>query len=179
MKKNATTIRSIALLLLVFVFQGCYEEGMRNSTVEGYRPVYGSLDVSEMKLTTPRIVKSPGKIYVYGQYLLINEINQGIHVYDNLDPENPAAIGFIQLIGNSDMAVRNDVLYADHMGNIVALNIQDFENITQHASLPLQNWNLGLPAPPGFYFECAEPEKGLVVNWKKTQIKNPRCYANN
>ncbi len=183
MKKRPTLIRALALLLLVSILNGCYlnnnDSSLRDATVQGYRPVYGAPDGSEIKFVASRTVKNPGKIYVYGQYLLINEINQGIHVYDNLDPENPTSLGFIQLVGNSDMAVKNNVLYADHMGNIVSLNIQDFENITQQASLPLQNWNYGIPPPAGFYFECVDSEKGVVVSWKNIEIKNPSCYANN
>ena len=183
MKKTPTLIRPFVLLLLVIILQGCYlnntDNSLRDSVVQGYRPVYGAPDGSEIKFIASRTVKNPGKIYVYGQYLLINEINQGIHVYNNFDPENPTSLGFIQLVGNSDMAVKNDILYADHMGNIVSLNIQDFEKITQQASLPLQNWNYGVPPPAGFYFECVDSEKGVVVNWKKIEIKNPSCYANN
>ena len=181
MKRPSTPLRLIALLA-AFNLQGCYlnntEQSARDSVVEGYRPVYTSSDGGEIKFVASRTVQNPGKIYVYGQYLLVNEINQGIHVYDNLEPENPTSLGFIQLVGNSDMAIKNDVLYADHMGNIVALNIQDFNNLTKQASLPLQNWNYGAPPPSGFFFECVDTEKGLVVNWKKTEIKNPSCYAN-
>ncbi len=182
MNTPSTVIKPFAVLLLVFLLQGCYlnntEESSREA-VQGYRPVYSSADGAEIKFVASRAVKDPGKIYVYGQYLLINEINQGIHVYDNLDPENPTSIGFIQLVGNSDMAIKNNVLYADHMGNIVALNIQEFNTLTTKASLPLQNWNYGVPPPAGFYFECVESEKGIVVNWKTTELKNPSCYANN
>jgi hypothetical protein len=183
MNKPLTLLQSIALVFLIFLLQGCFIDSIENSsrsreTVQGYRPVYGSPDGGEIKFVASHEVKNPGKIYVYGQYLLINEINQGIHVYDNHDPENPEALGFIQLVGNSDMAVKNNVLYADHMGNIVALYIQDFDNLTTQASLPLQNWNYGVPPPSGSYFECVESEKGIVVSWKKIELKNPSCYAN-
>ncbi len=180
MKKTHAPHWLLTLLFLISV-QGCYLNNSiepRNSIEQGYRPVYGTTADSEIKLVPSRTVKNPGKIYVYGKYLLVNEINQGIHIFNNLDPENPTAIGFIQLIGNSDMAIRNNVLYADHMGNIVALNTNDFESITKKASLPLQNWNLGIPPPSGFYFECVNSEKGIVIGWKQTELKNPKCYAN-
>ncbi|HOX82437.1 MAG TPA: hypothetical protein PLJ60_06240 [Chryseolinea sp.] len=178
MRKTFTLFLAISAGLL----QSCYlintDSSMQNTVVEGYKPVYGSSEGGEIKFVDSRTITNPGKIYLYNKYLLINEINQGIHVYNNADPENPLAVGFIQLVGNSDMAVKNDVLYADHMGNIVTINIQDFNTLTQQASLPLRNWNFGIPPPSGFYFECVQTEKGVVVDWKKTEIKNPSCYAN-
>jgi hypothetical protein len=107
----------------------------------------------------------------------VNEVNKGIHVFDNTAPDNPKAIGFVQLLGNTDMAIRNDVLYADYMGNLVALQVHDFENLTSVGTLPLQDWNLGIPPPGGSYFECVDPEKGIVTGWKKTTLKKRECYA--
>lgn len=161
---------------------GCilYPEGENAPMIsQGYRPVYGPQEQKEIQITTPRLVKNPGKIYVYKSFLLVNEVNQGIHVYDNAEPENPKAIGFIQILGNSDMAIKDDVLYADHMGNLVALTIGTFDAVTKVGSLPLQNWDLGLPPPAGTYFECIDQSKGIVVRWMKVELKNPACYAIN
>jgi len=183
MKRSTSLIRPMALLLTAIILQSCYlnqsEPSLReNTVVEGYSPVYTTADGGDIKFVASREVRNPGKIYIYGQYLLVNEINQGIHVFDNLDPKSPTSLGFIQLVGNSDMAIKNNILYADHMGNIVSLKIEDFNNLTHQASLPLQNWNYGTPPPAGFYFECVNTEKGIVSDWKKTEIKNPSCYAN-
>jgi hypothetical protein len=181
MKRPTCSFRPFTFLFVVIIVQGCYlntDPSSRDSLVQGYRPVYTSSDGGEVKFVDSREVKNPGKIYIYDQYLLVNEINYGIHVFDNHDPEHPTSLGFIQLVGNSDMAIKNNVLYADHMGNIVALNIQDSNNLTKQASLPLENWNYGTPPPSGFYFECVDTKNGIVVSWKKTEIKNPSCYAN-
>jgi hypothetical protein len=69
------------------------------------------------------------------------------------------------------------VLYANHMGDIVALKITDFETLTLQGRIAISQWVMGVPPPADSYFECVDPAKGIVVNWKKTQIKNPRCYA--
>lgn len=143
----------------------------------GFRPVYGVAETSEITLVDAKPVKNPGKIYVYGRYLLVNELKEGIHVFDNADPSSPVAAGFIQLLGNTDMAIKDGTLYADHMGNLVALSTDDFTNITEKGRLSLANWNLGVPPPASHYFECVDPSKGLVVAWKKTQAQNLKCYA--
>lgn len=144
----------------------------------GYRPVYGSPELSTIALEDAKAVKNPGKIYMYGKYLLVNEIKEGIHLYDNSDPSNPSPVGFIRMLGNTDMAIRNDVLYADHMGNLVALALNDFKAIAEKGRLDLAEWNLGVPPPVGEYFECVDPAKGLVVGWHKTESqKKLNCYA--
>lgn len=147
--------------------------------VEGYRPLYGTLDDLKVGYKSPRAIQNPGKIYLYKNYLLVNEIREGVHVFDNTDPAAPVNVGFISLLGNTDFAIRNDVVYADALGNLVALDASDLSKIKEQSRLPLQEWYLGVPAPAGFYFECIEPEKGKVISWTKAQLKNPSCYAIN
>ena len=143
----------------------------------GYRPVYGTQDYATVEWTTPQPITNPGKIYTYGKYLLVNEVKEGIHVYDNTNAEFPIVMGFLRILGNTDMAIKDDVLYADHMGNLVALTINDFTTLQEKGRLDLSNWNLGVPPPRGFYFECVDSSKGLVVGWKKTEKQNLKCYA--
>lgn len=157
----------------------CINEPLDESLgeVDGFVPVYSTPDQSELKVVAPTAIKSPGKIYIYNQYLLVNEINRGIHVFDNSVPAQPRPIGFIQLVGNSDMAIKDDVLYADHMGDLVALTFENFELITERGRLPLSSWNSGVPPPKSQYFACIDPSQGLVVAWKSAKLFNPECYA--
>lgn len=169
-----------SLLLLAMVYlTSCFPDPdwAQPNHVRAYIPVYGSKDLSEIRIVAPRQVNNPGKIYVYHQFLLVNEIKQGIHVFENSDPENPQGLGFIRMLGNTDMAIKDDVLYADHLGNLVALTIDDFASLQEKGRLPLKNWHLGIPPPTGAHFECVDPSKGLVVGWKKTENKNFDCYA--
>lgn len=143
----------------------------------GYRPVYGPQEYTTVTWTTPQVITKPGKIYVYGKYLLINEVKEGIHVYDNSNPQAPSVVGFVRILGNTDMAIKDGVLYADHMGNLVALTIADFTSIQEKGRLELANWNLGVPPPAGARFECVDSSKGVVISWKKTEPENLKCYA--
>lgn len=166
--------------VLPFLLIGCHIEddgfGVAQQN-EAYVPVYGEATASDIVMTSPQSVNDPGKIYVYENYLLVNEKNKGIHIFDNTDPANPVNLGFLQLLGNHDMAIKDGVLYGDHLGNLVALTTNDFTNVQEKGRLPLRNWELGVPPPSGFHFECVDPDKGLVIGWKKTQLKNPNCYA--
>lgn len=169
------------LLPWLFVLPGCIVDSTtglkKNESVEAFVPVYGDVSHSEIKLMLPKTVHNPGKIYVYGKYLLINEIKKGIHIYDNLEPSSPKAIGFIQLLGNTDMAMKDNILYADHMGNLIAITTDDFASLEKRGSLPINNWEMGLPPPSGSYFECIDTNKGFVIGWKKVQMNKPDCYA--
>ncbi len=143
----------------------------------GYRPVYGEPEFSEVSWAEPKQITNPGKIYVYGKYLLVNELKEGIHVYDNSNPQFPIALGFLNILGNTDMAIKDNVLYADHMGNLVALTVNDFASVQEKGRLELANWNRGVPPPGGYYFECVDASKGFVVGWKATEKQNLKCYA--
>ena len=180
MKKQIQSVLSCFLLALTLA--GCIippdDENTPFNTM-GYRPVYGSQELKEIQLVESRQVKNPGKIYVYKSFLLVNEKQEGIHVFDNTDTKDPKPVGFIQIIGNSDMAIQDNVLYADHMGNLVALTIDNFNAIAKAGSLPLENWHLGLPPPAGFHFECIDESRGIVIQWAKAELKNPGCYAVN
>jgi hypothetical protein len=70
-------------------------------------------------------LKNPGKIYYYNNHLFINEFQEGIHIYNNTDASNPVKIGFIEIPGNQDIAVKNGVLYADHYTELFTINISD------------------------------------------------------
>ena len=143
----------------------------------GYRPVYGPQEYTTVTWTTSQSITNPGKIYTYGKYLLVNEVKEGIHVFDNSNPQFPIALGFLRILGNTDMAIKDDVLYADHMGNLIALTVNDFAAVQEKGRLELANWNLGVPPPRGYNFECVDTSKGLVVGWKKIENQNLKCYA--
>ena len=177
MGKKTFTLPSVFLLLILLT--GCFTEfeSERSEPVTGYRPVYGPQTDTEILMTETRTVEDPGKIYVYGEFLLVNEKKKGIHVFDNSNPADPVSLGFLQLLGNTDMAIKDGVLYADHVGQLVALTINDFTDVIEQGRLPLRDWDLGLPPPAGFYFECVIPDKGLVVGWKQAELTNAQCYA--
>ena len=173
-------IFSLISVATLCILSGCYIEETTAETSQqiSYTPVYGSYADSQVHfVSTPHTIENPGKIYVYGKYLLVNEQKKGIHVFDNSVPESPVNLGFISILGNTDMAVKDGLLFADHLGNLISLSIDDFNAIEEKGRLPLKNWNLGLPPPAGFNFECVDPQKGIVIAWTKTQDQNFKCYA--
>lgn len=147
-------------------------------TGEGYRPVYLTTEeLRTISTTAPAKLKSPGKIYVRGNFLFINERYRGIHVIDNADPRQPVNLSFISIPGNVDIAVKGSVLYADNGVDFVALDISDPQNVRVlkriENAFPQQNF----PLVSNVYFECPDAKKGSVlVRWEKVRMSKPRCY---
>lgn len=79
----------------------------------------------DIKAEAPRALKNPGKIYAYGNYIFVNERLQGIHVIDNSNNSDPQKVKFIPIVGNVDMAVKSNILYADNIIDLIAIDISN------------------------------------------------------
>lgn len=161
--------------MLSFSLLGCdpYRED-QNQTVEGYKPLYASTTDLTITFDEPRSLHQPGKIFTYGKYLLINDVGEGIHIIDNSDPSSPQPLGFLNVTGNVDMAMRNNILYVDHIGSLVALDISDLSSIREISRV--KTWSAALPPSNARHFECVDPNKGEIVGWELTTLHNPKCF---
>lgn len=168
----------ISILLLSVLFSACDPEGPPERVtgeVPGYRPLYQSGISLDLSFEEARPLKKPGKIYVYGQWLLINELHEGIHFIDNSRPEQPQNRYFLQALGNVDIAVRDGILYIDHIGDLVALDMLRAPEIREISRIK-GTWSTELPPEQGVWFECVDPDKGTVIGWVLTTLTNPECY---
>jgi hypothetical protein len=123
---------SFALLLSIcVVLSSCLKDKCQH-TYTMYRPVYKSLAEvrANIKSNAPKAVERPGKIYVRGQYIFLNEIDKGIHVIDNSNPASPKNVSFIDIPGNIDLAVKGNSLYADCFMDMVTLDITNPVQVT-------------------------------------------------
>ena len=119
------------LFSICFMFQSCLEDDCEETrTFIEYQPVY--IDEAairqDIESSAPKEIENPGKIYSYGKYIFINEKREGLHIIDNSEPTSPQNIGFIEIPGNFDMAIRNNVLYADSYIDLVAVDVTDPTN---------------------------------------------------
>ena len=80
---------------------------------------------ASFEVTSERELIKPGKIYFKDQYMFINEYQEGIHVVDLSDPTNPQITAFISIPGNVDMAIKDNVLFADSYIDLVMIDISD------------------------------------------------------
>ena len=73
-----------------------------------YEPVYKTIAEvrANIKSNSPRPVERPGKLFIRGNYIFLNEIDRGIHIIDNTNPSAPKNIAFVDIPGNLDIAVK-------------------------------------------------------------------------
>lgn len=117
----------ILLSITGMVLTSC--EDKRLQTYVANVPVYLSWDALRSSFEVSGVVEleKPGKIYFNGSYMFINEYQKGIHVADLSDPANPELKAFIEVPGNVDMAIRNDLLYADSYVDLLVIDISNPE----------------------------------------------------
>lgn len=113
------------LTISVLALSSC--EDKRLQTYMANVPLYMSYENlrSSFKVSDERALEKPGKIYFKDNYMYINEYQEGIHVVDLSDPENPLKKVFIEIPGNVDISIRNDVLYAESYVDLVLIDVSD------------------------------------------------------
>ncbi|MEP0366736.1 MAG: hypothetical protein ABJN36_01405 [Cyclobacteriaceae bacterium] len=152
--------------------------GFPDREIQGMKPVYAALEATPIEKLESQSFIRPGKIYVYGNLLLVSDIDAGIHVFDNTDSSNPQNLYFIKVPGNTDMVVKDDHIYANSNEDLVVIELLD--DSAQLASMRegffLEASENELPPFRDVYFECVDQEKGRVVGWETTMLNSPDCY---
>lgn len=163
---------SICLLGLTGCLQdSCSEEHIFYS----YEPIYMSMEELRTQVATEsaRDLRRPGKLYFYGQYVIINEVNEGFHIFNNEDPRNPRNIAFIHVPGARDMAVKGDVLYADSYLDLVAIDIanpQTAQEVGREQEVfPYGSYHPGL---------WADESLGIAMDWIETRNEETNDCGN-
>ncbi|WP_257667859.1 LVIVD repeat-containing protein [Parapedobacter tibetensis] len=152
----------VGLVLIISTFTSCRDQVEHTVTYATQVPVYLEVSAFRKMEVGPRPVKTisdAGKIYVYGDYLFINEPQKGIHVLDNRDPSNPQNITYIEIPGNVDLAVNSNILYADSYIDLLAFDISDLSAI-----------KLVERVEEVFPHMFVDAERGMFVTFKDTVI---------
>lgn len=84
---------------------------------------------NSVDILPPQSIDESGKIYAYKDYIFVNDKYRGVHVIDNSNPENPRKISFIEIAGNVDISIKDDILYADSIMDLMIFDISDINNI--------------------------------------------------
>lgn len=118
-------------VFLMAVASSCSDKVFETFTANA--PVYLSYNDlrSSVKMSAAREMNNPGKIYFKDQYIFINEKMMGVHVYDVSDPANPQNKGFIEIPGNIDIAIKDNILYADSYIDLVSIDVSNFSGIKE------------------------------------------------
>lgn len=127
MKKRFLPVAACLLLLSIFLNSCIKDTVKRTYTYTLYRPVYQTTAAvrANIKSNAATGVQQPGKLFVKGNFIFLNEVDKGVHVIDNTDPAQPKNVAFIDIPGNVDLAVKGNTLYADLYTDLVAIDISN------------------------------------------------------
>ena len=127
------------------------------------RPVYADKAVvfANVKSGPVEEMVKPGKIFIRGNYLFINEVNKGIHIYNNSNPSAPQPVSFISIPGNIDVASSGHYLYADMYTDMLTIDIADPLN----AKLVDTSLNV---FPERYYNGWTPDNSKIIVDWEIT-----------
>ena len=118
----------VLMSLLTLSLQSCFkDECTAVQTFTQWTPQFKKADEIRIaiKAEGPRALKNPGKLYFYNNYIIVNEIEEGVHIIDNSDQRSPQNIAFIPIPGNVDMAAKGNRLYVDNYMDLLTLNIEN------------------------------------------------------
>lgn len=156
---------------IVLVLQSCWYHNTEDDIitepfpVSNYSPVILKRLVFEQTTSfeSPKPIVNSGKIYIKDQFLFVNEKNQGFHIFNNSNPENPINIGFLKVLGSSDIAIKGDILYVNNATDLIAIQ-PDFENSTFEITKRITNTFPQLFSPDGFQYYQLEADD-IIVDW--------------
>jgi hypothetical protein len=172
------TIKNIFALLLIFIgFNSCMDEYTEVFTANS--PVYMSFDDlrTAVKSSAATDLKNPGKIYFKDGFIFVNEEMKGIHIIDNRNPNSPQNLKFIEIPGNVDIAVKNNILYADSYVDLVAIDISDMAN-PREINRVKDVFPYMTPPPKNEDYRLAtvDKEKGVVIDWEIKKVRQEIEY---
>ncbi len=126
--------------------------------------------INSVDILPPQPIDESGKIYTYQDMIFINDKYEGIHVIDNSNPASPQKIAYISLAGTVDISIKDDVLYADSIRDLVLFDISDISNIQEISRMQdvLQD-NVLWPFDADIIeWEEYDYENELIVGWETT-----------
>jgi len=181
-------LMSLFCVSLICLLCGCNDDMKVKETITYTvnKPVLMSADVfrSSVKVTTqPEEITQKGKICFYEGYLYISEPGKGIHIIDNRNPASPASVGFIELIGNADVAIRNNILYADSYIDLVGFDISNpalpvlksrLENVFPQSYPPIEEGYIDSEL-----CNLAATNGNIVVGWTQEEETHTYEYYKN
>jgi hypothetical protein len=171
MKKTMNFHSLFYILMMIFLGLSSCQDKIYE-TYELNTPVYLSYDELREAVsdTLPLNLEHPGKIYIKGDLLFVNEVRKGIHVIDNSDPSDPRILKFIEIPGNIDLAVKDNILYADSYIDLVVLDISDLSDIKEVERIE-DVFSYSIP-PYESQQRIAEIDqsRGVVVGWKTETV---------
>ncbi|HQB36947.1 MAG TPA: hypothetical protein PLI41_05315, partial [Bacteroidales bacterium] len=119
-------------------------------------------------------ITNPGKIYFKDNYLFVNEVGKGIHVIDNSDPADPKKLCFYEIMGNVDIAIKGNILFADSFIDLVAIDISDVNNPVEINRIENVFPEVMPEGDKWYPYAMVDKSEGVIVDWKVETVTEER-----
>jgi hypothetical protein len=165
------------LVVILFVLNSCMDKYTEVFTANS--PIYMSYEDlrNAVKMTPAHDLENPGKIYFKDGYIFVNEELKGIHVINNQNPSNPQNLGFIEIPGNVDIAIKDDILYADSYIDLVAIDVSDVTNPVEVKRVEdVFPYTTPTLADSEYRVAKVDEEKGVVIGWEIKKVRQEMDY---
>lgn len=157
--------KGFIFLPLLLLLQSCiFSTTEDDFNLTRYRAVIMEREIFEnsIQLLPPQSIIKSGKIYIKDDYAFINEVNEGFHILNYANPENPIPISFLKVPGATDLSIRNNVLYINQAVDLVTLAYQPTTNTYQFL---YRNRNM-FPQKESPSFDYTPlTENQIIINW--------------
>ncbi|MBL7973450.1 MAG: hypothetical protein JNJ85_00965 [Candidatus Kapabacteria bacterium] len=170
-RKNLFLYVRVVVIPLIFIQCNDYSLPPRSPSYSSYQPILTDrTSLDKIAFTKPEKVINAGKVYVYNNYVLLNEVDKGFHIIDNTDPVIPVNIGFLSVIASHDAVIRQNVLYCDNATDLISIDVTDFAKPKVVGRIknvfPEQTPPDGLPLSPE-NVPYNKPANTVIISWRK------------
>lgn len=156
------------IMAFAAITTSCTDKSYERVTYTANTPVYMPFNDfrASFRKTEARDSITPGKIYFKDNYLFINDPGKGIHVIDNSNPSSPQKIAFYEILGNVDMAIKGNILFADSYIDLLAIDITDVNNPQEVGRLKNVFPEIMPEGDIWYPYACVDRSKGVIVGWE-------------
>lgn len=162
--------------LLLFTFAALALTGCKkykNKEVYANVPVY--MDYATFRgsfsFEKDAAIQGAGNIYVYNDFIFLSEEDRGIHIINNSNPAAPVVEGFMNIPGNTQMAVKDHYLYANSFIDLLVIDISVI-NDPKLANRINDVFAYTTPATNDKYpVADVHKDRGVVVGWNIEKTK--------
>ena len=151
------------LLIIYYLFSSCFGMAEVDSR-SNFKPVYMKRSVFEnsIQFEPAKSTLTSGKIYIKDELMYLNDVNKGFQIYNYSNPNNPVKIGYINIPGSTDVAIRNNVLYVNQATDLVTINY----NVSTNSVTVTNRIKNAFPpkvSPDGF--TTKKKQNQIVIDW--------------
>lgn len=115
---------------------------------------------------------APGNIFIHNDFIFVSDEDRGIHIVNNSNKSAPYFVGFMNIPGNTQLAVKDDILYANSFVDLLTIDISTISN-PQLVNRMYDVFSYSLPAVDDEYPTAdISKDKGVVIDWKIEKTKD-------